>query len=71
MLGLGAFTSVIGDAGITIANALDVPVTTGDSYTVTVAVDAIREAARAMEIPFRGSHSCSGGCNRRDRAGLC
>jgi len=53
MLGLGAFTSVIGDAGITIANALDIPVTTGDSYTVTVAVDAIREAAAVMEIPLR------------------
>lgn len=52
ILGLGAFTSVVGDAGITIAKTLDVPVTTGDSYTVTVAVDAIREAARAMEIPL-------------------
>ena len=53
MLGLGAFTSVVGDAGITIAEALDVPVTTGDSYTVTVAVDAIREAACIMDIPLR------------------
>jgi predicted amino acid dehydrogenase len=52
ILGLGAFTSVVGDAGITIAKALDVPVTTGDSYTVTVAVDAIREAAQVMEIPL-------------------
>ena len=52
ILGLGAFTSVVGDAGVTIADALDVPVTTGDSYTVTVAVDAIREAARVMEIPL-------------------
>jgi fatty aldehyde-generating acyl-ACP reductase len=52
ILGLGAFTSVIGDAGVTIANSLDIPVTTGDSYTVTVAVDAIREAARIMEIPL-------------------
>ncbi|MCK7519778.1 MAG: hypothetical protein MZV64_19650 [Ignavibacteriales bacterium] len=34
ILGLGAFTSVVGDAGVTIAKALDVPVTTGDSYTV-------------------------------------
>ena len=50
MLGLGAFTSVVGDAGITIANNLDVPVTTGDSYTVIVAVEAIREAARLMDI---------------------
>ena len=55
MLGLGAFTSVVGDGGMTIAQALDVPVTTGDSYTVMVAVDAIREAARVMEIPFSGA----------------
>ena len=55
ILGLGAFTSVVGDAGVTIANALDVPVTTGDSYTVTVAVDALREAARVMDIPLRGA----------------
>jgi fatty aldehyde-generating acyl-ACP reductase len=55
ILGLGAFTSVVGDAGITIADALNVPVTTGDSYTVTVAVDAIREAAYVMDIPLSGS----------------
>jgi predicted amino acid dehydrogenase len=53
ILGLGAFTSVIGDAGVTIANVLDVPVTTGDSYTVKVAVDAIREAAEVMDIPLK------------------
>jgi len=50
ILGLGAFTSVIGDAGVTIANRLNIPVTTGDSYTVMMAVQAIREAARAMDI---------------------
>ena len=55
LLGLGALTSVVGDAGVTIAKGLDVPVTTGDSYTVTVAVDAIREAARVMEIPLGGA----------------
>ena len=55
ILGLGAFTSVVGDAGVTIANALDVPVTTGDSYTVTVAVNALREAAQVMDIPLRGT----------------
>jgi predicted amino acid dehydrogenase len=52
ILGLGAFTSVVGDAGVTIAKALEVPVTTGDSYTVTVALDAIREAACVMDIPL-------------------
>ncbi len=50
ILGLGAFTSVVGDAGVTIARGLEVPVTTGDSYTVAVAVDSICEAARLMEI---------------------
>ncbi|NTW11850.1 MAG: shikimate dehydrogenase, partial [Anaerolineales bacterium] len=55
ILGLGAFTSVVGDAGVTIAKALDVPVTTGDSYTVIVAVEAMREAARLMDIPLRSA----------------
>jgi fatty aldehyde-generating acyl-ACP reductase len=55
ILGLGAFTSVVGDGGVTIANSLEVPVTTGDSYTVTVAVEAIREAACAMNIPLGGA----------------
>jgi predicted amino acid dehydrogenase len=50
ILGLGAFTSVVGDAGVTIANKLDIPVTTGDSYTVMMAVQAIREAAKVMDI---------------------
>ncbi len=52
ILGLGAFTSVIGDGGITIANALEIPVTTGDAYTIAVAVQAVREAAALMEIDF-------------------
>ncbi len=50
MLGLGAYTSVVGDAGVTVARALDVPVTTGDAYTVAIAVESVREAARRMEI---------------------
>ncbi len=53
MLGLGAYTSVVGDAGITIARSLDVPVTTGDAYTIDMAVQAVREAAGEMGIPMR------------------
>jgi fatty aldehyde-generating acyl-ACP reductase len=52
IVGLGAYCSVVGDAGVTIAERLDVPVTTGDSYTVYIAVEAIREAGRVMEIPL-------------------
>jgi predicted amino acid dehydrogenase len=50
LVGLGAFTSVVGDAGLTISKQVDVPVTTGDSYTVAIALQAVREAARRMEV---------------------
>ncbi len=49
-MGLGAFTSVVGDAGKTIADRLDIAVTTGDSYTVALAIDALYEAAKLMGI---------------------
>ncbi len=52
ILGLGAFTSVVGNSGVTIAKALDVPVTTGDAFTVSMAVQAIREGAKVMDIPL-------------------
>jgi len=48
ILGLGAFTKVVGDAGITVSRSLNIPVTTGNSYTVATAVEAVREAARVM-----------------------
>jgi fatty aldehyde-generating acyl-ACP reductase len=50
MLGLGAFTSVVGDGGISVARALEIPVTTGDSYTIAVALQALRKAAGVMGI---------------------
>lgn len=50
ILGLGAFTSVVGDAGLTIARALDIPATTGDAYTVAVALETVLEVARLVEI---------------------
>jgi len=53
ILGLGAFTSVVGDGGVTIADALDVPVTTGDAYTVAIALEAVRKAASVMDIPIQ------------------
>jgi len=57
MLGLGAYTSVVGDAGITVARALDVPVTTGDAYTIAMAVEAVRRAAEIMGIGLRDAHA--------------
>jgi len=55
LLGLGAFTSVVGDGGQTIAKHLNIPVTTGDSYTVATAVHAIRQAAEIMDIPIHNA----------------
>jgi predicted amino acid dehydrogenase len=55
ILGLGAYTSVVGDAGLTIAQRLDIPVTNGDAYTVYMAVAAVREAARRMGLEMSAS----------------
>ena len=55
VLGLGAFTSVVGDGGETIARNLDIPVTTGDSYTVAIAVRAVIKAAQEMRIPVHSA----------------
>lgn len=53
IVGLGAYTSVVGDAGRTIADRLEIPVTTGDSYTIMMAVEAVHRAAEVMAIPMR------------------
>ena len=50
IVGLGAFTSVVGDAGITIARNLNIPVTSGNSYTVATAIAGTKMAAREMGI---------------------
>jgi len=55
ILGLGAFTSVVGDGGITISKSLDVPVTTGDAYTISIAVQAVCEAARVLDIEIKNA----------------
>ncbi len=50
ILGLGGFTSVVGDGGLTIARHLDMPVTTGDSYTIATAIEGTLKAAQQMRI---------------------
>lgn len=50
IVGLGAFTSVVGDAGVTVAKNLNIAVTTGNSYTVATALEGTREAAKIMEV---------------------
>lgn len=52
IIGLGAFTSVVGDGGITLAKRLEgrIAVTTGNSYTVATAVEGSIKAAGMMGI---------------------
>jgi len=50
IVGLGAYTSVVGDGGWTVAQALDIPVTTGSSYTVSLTSRTLLKAAVEMDI---------------------
>lgn len=56
IVGLGAFTSVIGDAGITVAKNLAIAVTTGNSYTVATALQGTKEAAGVMGIDMSSAN---------------
>ena len=44
IMGLGAFTSVVGDAGITVANEVDIAITSGNSLTVATTLEAAKQA---------------------------
>ncbi len=55
IVGLGAFTAVVGDAGISVAKALDIAVTTGNSYTVATAVEGTLKAAAMMDVEPGGA----------------
>ncbi len=48
--GLGAFTGVVGDAGVTLAERSPIPVTTGNSLTISAGVQSLLRGAREMEI---------------------
>jgi predicted amino acid dehydrogenase len=48
VVGLGAMTSVVGDAGVTVGRNVDIAVTTGNSYTVWTAVEGAKRAALLM-----------------------
>ena len=58
IIGLGAFTKVVGDAGVTVARRADIPVTTGNSYSASGALWAAADAMRRMGLvkkPAKGS----------------
>lgn len=57
IVGLGAMTSVVGDAGYTIANNLNIAVTTGNSYTVATALEGTKKAAEIMGKDIEGCNA--------------
>jgi len=48
--GPGAFTKVVGDAGVTVAKRADIPITTGNSYSASAALWAGADAARRIGL---------------------
>lgn len=50
IMGLGAFTKVVGDAGITVARRATIPITTGNSYSASGALWAAADAMRRMGL---------------------
>lgn len=50
VVGLGAFTAVVGGAGKDIAAGTDIAVTTGNTYTVATAIEGAKKAAAIMDI---------------------
>jgi fatty aldehyde-generating acyl-ACP reductase len=48
--GLGAFTAVVGDGGVTVNERSPIPVTTGNSLTIKAGIDSLFGGAREMEI---------------------
>ncbi len=48
--GLGAFTGVVGDGGVTVAQRSPIPVTTGNSLTIAAGIQSLFRGAKEMEI---------------------
>ncbi len=48
IMGLGAFTSIVGDAGITVDKRANIPITSGNSYTVSSTLEAAKLAVLRM-----------------------
>jgi predicted amino acid dehydrogenase len=56
IMGLGAFTKVVGDAGATVARRAPLPITTGNSYSASAALWAAHDALLRLRLiaPARG-----------------
>jgi predicted amino acid dehydrogenase len=67
IMGLGAFTKVVGDAGITVARRASLPITTGNSYSASGALWAAADAMRRMGLVKQQTQQKGGGQDHGDR----
>jgi predicted amino acid dehydrogenase len=56
VMGLGAFTKVVGDAGVTVAKQATLPITTGNSYSASGALWAAHEALDRLGLAEVDEH---------------
>jgi predicted amino acid dehydrogenase len=56
VMGLGAFTKVVGDAGVTVAKQAPLPITTGNSYSASGALWAAHEALERLGLAGTDEH---------------
>lgn len=56
VMGLGAFTKVVGDAGVTVAKKAPLPITTGNSYSASGALWAAHDAIKRLGIADVDEH---------------
>jgi predicted amino acid dehydrogenase len=62
IMGLGAFTKVVGDAGVTVARRAPLPITTGNSYSASAALWAAHDALLRLglvERPPKGQRAAA------------
>jgi predicted amino acid dehydrogenase len=56
VMGLGAFTKVVGDAGVTVAKRAPLPITTGNSYSASGALWAAHDALERLGLAEVDEH---------------
>ena len=55
IVGLGGLTSVVGNQGVLVAKQVDIAITTGNSYTAAMTVEATNKAAELMGIDIKNA----------------
>lgn len=55
IVGLGGFISIIGDGGLKVARELDIPVTSGNTYTAALAIEGIFKASELLEVNLKNA----------------